>query len=128
MRSELPEHSNIELTPEGTAPPEEFLHTLDAMIYRTSDKWLEAFGRSIFEGMACGVVPIAHERGGYAEYIDREMDGVLYRTDAEAIEWLRRLRSEPGLREEMGTAARKKVEALFGPEARERLVNFYTRS
>lgn len=125
LKTELPKHPNIEILPEGTEPPEVFLRSLDAMIYRTSDQWFEAFGRVIFEGMATGVVPVAHERGGYAEFIDHGADGVLYRTDAEAIEWLQRLRSEPGLKEAMGAAARKKVEALYSPEAKERLVRYY---
>lgn len=128
LSEELGAHPNIEFLAEGAEPAEDFLRSLDVFLYRTSDRWFESFGRIIVEAMASGVVPVAHERGGYADVIESGRDGVLYESEEEAVEWLHRLRSEPGLKEEMGSAARKKVEALYGSEAKERLIEFYTRA
>lgn len=125
LEAEVGEHPNIELLPEGHEPAPEFLWTLDAMLYRTSDRWFEAFGRSIVEAMASGVVPVAYARGGYADVIRHGVDGVLYKTEEEAVKWLVRLREEPDLRQSMAHAARMSMESLYGQEAREKLADYY---
>jgi glycosyltransferase involved in cell wall biosynthesis len=125
LAPELQGAEGIELLPAGAEAPAEFLQTLDAMIYRTANDWTEAFGRTIFEGMACGAVPVVHERGGYVAYLEHGVDSAIYRDSEEALEWLRRLRQDPALKERMALAARSKVEGMYSPEAEESLAGYY---
>lgn len=118
-------HPNIEILAEGAEAPEEFLKSLDAMLYRTSDGWFEAYGRAIVEGMACGVVPVAHFRGGYAEVIESGVDGVLYDSNEEAMSWILKLRLEPSVRSLMSEAARSKAESLYGEAQRSAIACYY---
>lgn len=127
LREAIGDRADIELLPAGAESAEAFLNSLDAMIYRTADDWFETFGRSIIEGMACGVVPVAYYHGGYADYIDHGVDGVLYRADDEAVDWLHRLRADPALRSTMSFAARARTEELYGEESRQRVADFYFR-
>ena len=67
----------IEVLPEGTQAPLDFLRTLDAFVYRTSDAWYEAFGRVIFEAMAAGVPVVCGLEGGYAGYLEHGRSALL---------------------------------------------------
>jgi len=49
---------NWRILPFGAMPPRDFLARLDYFVYHHHPHWVEAYGRSILEAMACGVVPI----------------------------------------------------------------------
>lgn len=105
------------LLPAGATPAADFLQGLDCFCYRTSDQWLEAYGRVVFEAMACGLPVVCGRRGGYADYIVHGVNGFLFDTTAEAIALIRNLRQDRGLRERVGHAARETVERLYGDAA-----------
>jgi glycosyltransferase involved in cell wall biosynthesis len=102
------------LLPAGTKPSVAFLQDLDCFYYRTSDHWLEAFGRVVFEAMACGLPVVCGRRGGYADYIVHGVNGFLFDTSEQAIALILKLRDDAALRERIGRAARQSVEALYG--------------
>jgi glycosyltransferase involved in cell wall biosynthesis len=101
------------LLPAGVTPAVDFLHSLDCFYYRTSEHWLEAYGRVVFEAMACGLPVVCGRRGGYADYIVHGVNGFLFDTSAEALLLLRKLRDDPALRERVGRAARASVNRLY---------------
>ena len=101
------------LLPAGAMPACTFLQGLDCFFYRTSERWLEAYGRVVFEAMACGLPVVCGRRGGYADYIVHGINGFLFDTTAEAIALIRSLRDDAALRERVGRAARATVERLY---------------
>jgi glycosyltransferase involved in cell wall biosynthesis len=98
----------------GSTRPQDFLRELDCFYYRTSDRWLEAYGRVVFEAMASGLPVVCGHRGGYADYIAHGVNGFLFDTTEQAIALLLRLRDDAALRERVGRAARRTVEELYG--------------
>jgi glycosyltransferase involved in cell wall biosynthesis len=78
----------------GSRRPADFLRGLDCFYYRTSDQWLEAYGRVVFEAMACGLPVVCGRRGGYADYIAHGVNGFLFDTTEEAIALILRLRDD----------------------------------
>jgi glycosyltransferase involved in cell wall biosynthesis len=102
------------LLPAGTTRSVDFLQDLDCFYYRTSEHWLEAFGRVVFEAMACGLPVVCGRRGGYADYIVHGVNGFLFDTSEQAIALILKLRDNAALRERVGRAARESVEALYG--------------
>ena len=115
----------IELMPECSQDPVAFLQSLDCFVYRTADHLTEAFGRVVIEAMACGLPVVCHEHGGYAEVIESGRNGFLFRTNAEALALIQRLRSDHRLRESIGGAARETVLELLSPERRQAMADFY---
>ena len=101
------------LLPAGAHRSVDFLHGLDCFYYRTSDHWLEAFGRVVFEAMACGLPVVCGRRGGYADYIAHGVNGFLFDTNEQAIALILKLRNDSALRERIGRAARRTVEDLY---------------
>jgi glycosyltransferase involved in cell wall biosynthesis len=113
------------LLPAGSQQPSEFLRSLDCFFYRTSDRWLEAYGRVVFEAMACGLPVVCGRRGGYADYIVHGVNGFLFDTTEQAVNLIRRLRDDPALCARIGRAARATVEDLYRGRAwREKLAYF----
>ncbi len=113
------------LLPAGAAPAAAFLQSLDCFFYRTSDRWLEAYGRVVFEAMACGLPVVCGRRGGYADYIVHGVNGFLFDTTAEGIALIQNLRQDPALRARVGRAARETVERLYGDGAWRRKQAFF---
>ncbi|MBW3643985.1 MAG: glycosyltransferase family 4 protein [Actinobacteria bacterium] len=77
----------------------------------------EGFGQVVVEGMAAGLAVVAAAAGGPLELITDGSDGLLYPTgDVETLAGtLRRLAADPGLREQLGEAARRRARN-FTPE------------
>jgi glycosyltransferase involved in cell wall biosynthesis len=76
----------------------------------------EGLGQVVMEGMAAGKVVIAPNKGGPAELIEHEVNGILYSAGnpnalAQAI---LKVATDPALRKSIGEKARKKAEEKFG--------------
>ena len=125
VRGAFDTSADAAIVPAGSQRSVEFLHTLDCFYYRTSDQWLEAFGRVVFEAMACGLPVVCGRRGGYADYIANGVNGFLFDTSEEAIALIRILRTDPSLRERIGRAARQTVEDLYGGSAWRTKISFF---
>lgn len=97
----------------GAVPAVEFLHGLDCFYYRTSERWLEAYGRVVFEAMACGLPVVCGRRGGYADYIVHGFNGFLFDTTDEAVALILKLKEDLVLRSRIGRAARLTVENMY---------------
>jgi glycosyltransferase involved in cell wall biosynthesis len=113
LRGRVAGLSPTALLPAGAQPAADFLQGLDCFYYRTSERWLEAYGRVVFEAMACGLPVVCGRRGGYADYIAHGANGFLFDTTAEALALIRMLRDDKALRERVGRAARATVEQLY---------------
>ncbi len=124
MRTAFPKIRGLELLPARNEGIPEFLKGLDAFVYRTST-WIEPWGRVVIEAMACGLPVLVHERGGYAQVIEHERNGLIFRTTEEGEQLMRRLVTEPALCRCLGQEARRTAEVLLGAEATARLVAFY---
>jgi glycosyltransferase involved in cell wall biosynthesis len=111
----------------GAEPAADFLRGLDCFYYRTSDRWLEAYGRVVFEAMACGLPVVCGREGGYADYIVHGVNGFLVDSSEQAIALLLKLRDDAALRESVGRAARRTIERLYGGASWQRKQAFLTR-
>ncbi len=98
----------------GAESAADFLRNLDCFYYRTSERWLEAYGRVVFEAMACGLPVVCGRKGGYADYIVHGINGFLVDSSEQAISLLLQLRDDAALRARVGRAARRTVEELYG--------------
>ena len=127
LKEELGGLESVELLPMGAQEAPLFLQSLDCFFYRTSEEWLEPWGRIVPEAMACGLAVVCHNRGGYAEAIEHGRNGFLFETQKEALEILLRLKEDPALRERVGKEARRTAERLFSGDRRSELVEFYLR-
>jgi glycosyltransferase involved in cell wall biosynthesis len=112
----------------GSMPAVEFLHGLDCFYYRTSERWLEAYGRVVFEAMACGLPVVCGRRGGYADYIAHGVNGFLFDTTDEAIALILKLKEDPALRSRIGRAARRTVENMYRGRAWQQKQAFFVHS
>jgi glycosyltransferase involved in cell wall biosynthesis len=127
LKEELGGMEAVELLPMGAEEAPLFLQGLDCFFYRTSEEWLEPWGRIVPEAMACGLPVVCHNRGGYAEIIDHGRNGFLFESQQEALEILLRLKEDRALRERVGREARLTAEELFSGARRSELVEFYLR-
>ena len=118
---------SVTLMPEGAYEARTFLQGLDCFYYRTSDKWLEPYGRVVAEAMACGLPVVCHNRGGFTELIDHGRNGFLFNTNEEACNILLRLKEDSVLRKTIGIAARQTIEEIYSPSRRAEIINFYLR-
>src|SRR5829696_338566 len=127
LEAELSGLESVELLPAYAQEAHLFLQGLDCFFYRTSENYLEPSGRVITEAMACGLVVVCHERGGYVEWIEDGQNGFLFDTQQEALEILLKLKEDPELRERVGKEARRTAEELFSNAVRSEIVEFYLR-
>lgn len=112
----------IEALPAGSQAPELFLSTLDVFFYRTGPAWAEPSGRVVMEALACGLPVVAHESGGYTDWIEPGRNGFVFATQEQAHELLCRLSDAPEETRALGLAARASAEALArGPRMEEYL-------
>ena len=117
----------IELLPTLAEEPHVFLQGLDCFFYRTAHYWTEPLGRVVLEAMACGLPVVCDHRGGYRDMIQSGRNGFLFEDEREALEILMRLKEDRTLRDAIGGAAHETVRALFSPERRRELADFYMR-
>ena len=127
LEEELGGMEAVTLLPMGAEEAHLFLQGLDCFFYRTSEEWLEPWGRIVPEAMACGLPVVCHNRGGYAEIIEHGHNGFLFETQQEALKILLLLKEDRALRERVGKEARRTAEELFSPARRLELVEFYLR-
>ncbi|HEV3122400.1 MAG TPA: glycosyltransferase family 4 protein, partial [Isosphaeraceae bacterium] len=73
----------------------------------------ELMGFTLLESMACGTPAIASRTGGMPEFIDEGWTGFVFDYPDELTGQLRLLAREPGLADEMGRRARKRVEEEY---------------
>jgi glycosyltransferase involved in cell wall biosynthesis len=118
----------IEVLAVGSVAAHDFLHSLDAFIYRTDPAWHEAAGRVVVEAMACGLPVVLGRSGGYRELIDEGKNGFLFDTHRDALRCLDALRADPDLAERIGAAARATVVERFGPTHVKRVREFFLRA
>ena len=117
--------SNITLYPACELPAESFLKDLDCFYYRTNDKFFEAFGRVVFEAMACALPVVVFSRGGYVEYIEHGRDGFVFNNQEEAYSLMMMLKQNINLRRSIGEAARKKIECIYNSNYVNSMKSFY---
>jgi glycosyltransferase involved in cell wall biosynthesis len=127
LKAELRGLEAVTLLPTGAQEAHLFLQRLDCFFYRTSENYLEAWGRVVTEAMACGLPVVCHNRGGYAEIIEHGRNGFLFDTQQEALRILLGLKEDPVLRERVGKEARRTAEELFSSARRSKIVEFYLR-
>jgi glycosyltransferase involved in cell wall biosynthesis len=127
LEAELGGLKSVVLLPVDAQEAHLFLQGLDCFFYRTSEEYLEAWGRVVTEAMACGLPVVCHNRGGYTKIIDHGRNGFLFKTQQEALEILLLLKEDPALRERVGREARRTAEGLFSPARRSEIVDFYLR-
>jgi glycosyltransferase involved in cell wall biosynthesis len=127
LEEELDGLESVTLLPMGAQEAHLFLQGLDCFFYRTSEEWLEPWGRIVPEAMACGLPVVCHNRGGYAEIIDHGRNGFLFDTQQGALEILLGLKEDRALRERVGKEARRTAEELFSGTRHSELVEFYLR-
>jgi glycosyltransferase involved in cell wall biosynthesis len=127
LEAELGGIESVALLPMGAQEAHLFLQGLDCFFYRTSEEYLEPWGRVAIEAMACGLPVVCHESGGYAEIIEHGRNGFLFDTQKEALQILLGLKEDRALRERVGKAARRTAEELFSGARRSEIVEFYLR-
>jgi glycosyltransferase involved in cell wall biosynthesis len=115
---------NISLLATGAMPPEDFLGNLDVFFYRTSAAFPEPSGRAVIEAMASGLPVLAHEQGGYSQWIDSGENGHLFVSQEEAHDQLIVLKTSPERCEKVGKAARLAAEKICGDTARSDYLNW----
>ena len=127
LGAELGDLESVTLLPMGAQEAHLFLQGLDCFFYRTSEEWLEPWGRIVPEAMACGLPVVCHNRGGYAEIVEHGRNGFLFESQQEALEILLGLKEDRALRERVGKEARRTAEELFSAARRSEIVEFYLR-
>jgi len=115
------------IRPGGSIDAVEFLHELDCFFYRLPEDRAEPFGRVVVEAMATGLPVVAQKEGGYATYMTHGRDCFLFEDADEALAYLKTLQQDTNLRHTIGRRARQTVEELYGPEATQEMIDFYTR-
>ncbi|BBH64373.1 antifreeze protein, type I [Actinoplanes sp. OR16] len=93
----------------GTAPPREFLGTIDFFVYFHDPDLVEAFGRTIMEAMAAGVPVLIGEH-----FRPIFGDAALYTTPAGVLPLVGELHADPRRYREVARRARDFVESRFG--------------
>jgi len=61
------QHAGIEVLPESSMSPEDFLASIDCFFYRTHPAWHETFGRVVFEALASGLPVVTEPGHGYSD-------------------------------------------------------------
>ena len=127
LKAELGDMEAVTLLPMDAQEAHLFLQGLDCFFYRTSEEYLEPWGRVVTEAMACGLPVVCHKSGGYAEIIEHGRNGFLFETQQEALDILLGLKEDRTLRERVGEEARRTAEELFSSAVRSEIAELYLR-
>jgi hypothetical protein len=117
LRFSLGGESAVSFHARKEAGLEPFLDTLDCLLVCPDPWWREGDGRELFTAMASGVPVLCPAASIYAEYIADGVDGLLYRSQEEAMQQLVNLRRAPARVAGIGLAARVKVAKLVDAAA-----------
>jgi len=121
MHSMLDTAKEITLLPAGAEKAADFLRSLDVFFYRTRPDWNEPSGRVVMEALACGLPVVAHLSGGYTDWISHGENGFLFKTQEEALDYLRILQTNAELRNRLAVNAHStatELASLNGTSAR----------
>jgi len=97
-----------------------FLTHLACFVHRAQTWWQDTVGRELYGAMALGVPVLCPQHSIHAERIEHGVDGLVYRSSAEALELLSDLRQSPATAAAMGRAGREKMRALLDAVRQER--------
>ncbi|WP_392508043.1 glycosyltransferase [Naumannella halotolerans] len=100
---------NWQVHPFGAMSPRDFLRSVDVYSYYHHPSWLEAFGRSILEGIATGAVAVLPP---YFEAIFS--DAAVYAQPSEVEAVARRFAEDPTYLQERRAVAREVAHQYFG--------------
>ncbi len=98
---------------EGYVPEERKIYILKQAKYLISLSYLEAFGITLIEGMACGCVPIVRDIPAHRWVFQGEKVGLLVKNWKELISALEWLENNPEERKKMSKRGRKLVEKVW---------------
>lgn len=76
----------------------------------------ETFGFVVIEAFSAATPVVAHNRGSLPELIHQSGGGLLYDTDGDLLEALRRITSDSRLRDELGLRGRRALEEVWDEE------------
>lgn len=102
--------ANWDVLPFGAMPARAFLQSLDYFSYFHSPRWIEAFGRSILEAMATGLVCLLPPH-----FEDLFGEGAIYCTPEEVAGHVRRLERDSKARAALSDRALRTVTDRYGP-------------
>jgi glycosyltransferase involved in cell wall biosynthesis len=107
--------------PDVTAQLAEF----DVLVH--ASRSAEPFGQVVVEGMAAGLPVIAANSGGPAEIVEHGVDGLLFAANEadELTAALVLLRSDPGLRQRLGEAGKRRAQDFVPYRAARPVVQVY---
>jgi glycosyltransferase involved in cell wall biosynthesis len=91
-------------------------------------RFAESFGRTVVEAMAAGVPSVCFRSGVLPEIVEHGRTGWVCETESAAAlaEGMRALLANPGLREQLGRAARQKYETCYHDLAvRQKWLNYF---
>jgi len=94
-----------------------FLASVDCLLYRAGIWWREGAARELFIALAYGLPVLCPRDSVYAEVIVDRVDGLLYANDDDALALMMQLRAAPAWAKQIGAAARKKAQQMFGADA-----------
>jgi glycosyltransferase involved in cell wall biosynthesis len=115
LRYALGREATVRFHSRGPGALPRFVESVGCLLHTAGKWWLEGDGREVFVAMAAGVPVLCPRASTFAEYIDHDVDGLLYDERDDALELLAALRRAPARAIELGRAARTKVETLVGP-------------
>ncbi len=123
-------HPLLDILPWSEASEVSNIHQMSIGIMPLDDTpWARGkCGYKLIQYMACGIPVIASPVGVNADIVEHGVNGFLANTEAEWREAIRMLLHDPELRQRMGAAGRKKVEAqyslqVWGPQVADMLLD-----
>ena len=115
LRYALGREATVRFHSRGPGALPQFVESVGCLLHTAGKWWLEGDGREVFVAMAARMPVLCPRASTFAEYIDHDVDGLLYDEREDALELLAALRRSPARAAELGRAARAKVETLVAP-------------